>query len=118
LLNAGLGRFGMKINPYISEITTSKAVKEILSKYKVINNIPLFEINNEIMEYIKYDPYNLILDDNSVDDVDHSIINNYKQLLDLDQSLPVAIAVNSYARIVINKFLIQYKKNVYMSDTA
>jgi hypothetical protein len=114
LLNAGLGRFGIKINPSTAIIIPENEVNDILIKYRVINNIPLFKNkNNEIIEYVKFDSYNLIVEQESAEIVDEKIINDYKNLLDLEQSLPLAMAVTSYARIFINEFLIKYKENVY-----
>jgi hypothetical protein len=102
LLNAGLGRFGIKLDPTISKIVSSDEAKDILIKYRVFNNLPLFSTDSKgQIEFIKYDPYSLKkMDDITAEDADKFIEDDFIPLLNIDQSLPLTIAVNSEARIL------------------
>lgn len=115
LMNSLYGRYGMKdIKDVVKLVSPSEA--EFIHLYHDVSfNIPL----SDNLEYIKYSSQ---LNDMYYDLKGLDAYINYMNNLDnnnkgVNTSLPIAMAITSYARIYMNEFINNKDYNVYSTDT-
>ena len=115
MLNSLFGRFGMLDQHTLTRIVSRKDFQKIIDLFNVDNYVELCGGNYFL---VSYDPSRLL----SILDGD----NNKQEIMDRKfrlrlspniQSIPIAAAITSYARIQMNKVLGDKEIKVYYTDT-
>lgn len=120
LMNSLYGRFGMKLESTKTELVSYEKYKSLLCIYDIHQPV---EINNRYFINYKNTPnlvkvrdcyLDRVITKKEFDDYKNAAINNS---VSVNSSVCIAAAVTAYARILMYKYKIECKGEIYYTDT-